>query len=80
MSCDIEQDALNRVNEGTFKGVNNQKLGLNTATYSECTCCLIKPHIINSGMLGAIIYEIQKAGFDISAIQAVIILTLFYFH
>jgi nucleoside-diphosphate kinase len=67
--CDIEQDALNRINEGAFKA----KLGINTATYNECTCCVIKPHIVTAGMLGGVIYEIQKAGFDISAVQAVCI-------
>ena len=69
--CDIEQDALNRINEGAFRASGNQKLGINTATYNECTCCVIKPHIVAAGMVGAVIYEIQKAGFDISAVQAV---------
>jgi nucleoside-diphosphate kinase len=44
---------------------------MNTATYNDCTCCIIKPHIVAAGMLGAVIYEIQKAGFEISALQAV---------
>ena len=71
LAGDLEQEALNRINEGVFRTTGNQKLGINTATYDDCTCCVIKPHIVSAGMLGAVIYEIQKAGFDISAIQAV---------
>jgi len=70
LAGDLEQDALNRINDGTFRA-GNQKLGMNTATYNDCTCCIIKPHIVAAGMLGAVIYEIQKAGFEISALQAV---------
>lgn len=51
--------------------LNSRKIGRNTAVYQNTTCCIIKPHIIASGMAGALIYEIQKSGFDISAIQTV---------
>lgn len=51
--------------------LNSRKIGKNTAVYSDTTCCIIKPHMITSGMAGALIYEIQKAGFEISAIQTV---------
>lgn len=40
----------------------------NTATYSDCTCCIVKPHAVLQGMTGAIIQKIQEAGFEISAL------------
>lgn len=64
---DLQQDALNRL----LNGVTNNKLGTNTANYVDSTCCIIKPHLVAAGMAGAVIYEIQKAGFEISAIQSV---------
>lgn len=48
-----------------------RRLGRNTAVYQETTCCIIKPHIIAAGMAGALVFEIQKAGFEISALQTV---------
>jgi len=38
-----------------------------TATLTDCTLCLIKPHAIQQGTAGAIITSILHAGFDISA-------------
>ena len=60
---------LNRIAESAL---DNRRVGKNTASYVGTTCCVIKPHLVNSGMAGAIIYEIQKAGFDVVAIQSVI--------
>lgn len=40
----------------------------NTACYSDCTCCIIKPHAILDGVAGDIITKILECGFDISAI------------
>jgi len=51
--------------------LNSRRIGKNTAAYNDTTCCIIKPHIVASGMAGAIVYEIQKSGFEISAIQTV---------
>jgi hypothetical protein len=50
----------------------NKRMGQNTATFAnDSTCCIIKPHIFSAGMAGAVIFEIQKAGFEISAITTV---------
>jgi nucleoside-diphosphate kinase len=59
---------MRKINDFVLK---THRFGTNTAVYSDTTCCLIKPHIVASGMAGAIIFEIQKAGFEISAIQSV---------
>ncbi|XP_046998928.1 nucleoside diphosphate kinase 7 isoform X1 [Schistocerca americana] len=40
-----------------------------TATFKNCTCCVIKPHAVQEGLLGDIIYEIQKSGFRITGMQ-----------
>ncbi|XP_069492575.1 nucleoside diphosphate kinase homolog 7 isoform X2 [Ambystoma mexicanum] len=41
----------------------------NTAKYSDCTCCIIKPHAVSAKCTGTIIREIMDAGFEISALQ-----------
>ncbi|XP_036395939.1 nucleoside diphosphate kinase 7 [Megalops cyprinoides] len=41
----------------------------NTATYTDCTCCIIKPHAISEGLTGGILASITAAGFEISALQ-----------
>lgn len=41
----------------------------NTATYTHCTCCIIKPHAIKEGLIGKIIRAIMDGGFEISALQ-----------
>ncbi|XP_066521683.1 nucleoside diphosphate kinase 7 isoform X2 [Hoplias malabaricus] len=41
----------------------------NTAKYSDCTCCIIKPHAISEALTGRILNSITEAGFDISALQ-----------
>lgn len=68
VSSEFQQEALNKINRCLLQDRN---VGANTAVYTDSTCCVIKPHIVSSGMAGAVIYEIQKAGFDINAIQAV---------
>lgn len=40
-----------------------------TATFSDCTLCVIKPHAVLSGMAGSIIQKIMEAGFQISAVS-----------
>ena len=59
---------MNRLYENLIAG---RKLGQNTAVLQDSTCCIIKPHLVAAGMVGAVIYEIQKAGFEISALQSV---------
>ncbi|KAG5317540.1 NDK7 kinase, partial [Pseudoatta argentina] len=41
----------------------------NTATLQNCTCCIIKPHAVQEKLVGAIIDDIQKAGYMIIAAQ-----------
>ncbi|KAG8450473.1 hypothetical protein GDO86_002942 [Hymenochirus boettgeri] len=41
----------------------------NTAKFTDCTCCIIKPHAISEGLTGKILNAILDAGFDISALQ-----------
>ncbi|CAD7684502.1 unnamed protein product [Nyctereutes procyonoides] len=41
----------------------------NTAKFTNCTCCIIKPHAISEGLLGKILMAIWDAGFEISAMQ-----------
>ncbi|CAH2220402.1 nucleoside diphosphate kinase 7 isoform X2 [Pelobates cultripes] len=41
----------------------------NTARFTDCTCCIIKPHAVSEGLTGKILNEILSAGFDISAMQ-----------
>ncbi|KAL9963445.1 hypothetical protein ACROYT_G026956 [Oculina patagonica] len=43
--------------------------GKNTATFSDCTLCIIKPHAIIEGLTGKIISAITSKGFEISAVQ-----------
>lgn len=62
------EEALQVIEE---KILSSRRMARNTAVYQGTTCCIIKPHIIQSGMAGALIFEIQKAGFEISAIQTV---------
>ncbi|XP_033937850.1 nucleoside diphosphate kinase homolog 7 [Pseudochaenichthys georgianus] len=41
----------------------------NTAIFTDCTCCIIKPHAITAGLTGKILNSISAAGFQISALQ-----------
>ncbi|KAJ8310840.1 hypothetical protein KUTeg_012705 [Tegillarca granosa] len=47
------------------KGLGRQ----NTAKFTDCTCCIIKPHAVQAGNAGKIISKIMEAGFEISALQ-----------
>ncbi|XP_053772017.1 nucleoside diphosphate kinase homolog 7 isoform X2 [Desmodus rotundus] len=40
-----------------------------TAKFTNCTCCVIKPHAVSEGLLGKILIAIRDAGFEISAMQ-----------
>ena len=39
-----------------------------TATFEECTCCLVKPHAIKERLVGAIFNEIVSRGFVVTAL------------
>jgi nucleoside-diphosphate kinase len=38
-----------------------------TAVFNNCTCCIIKPHIVNEGLAGQVIDMILQEGFEISS-------------
>ena len=40
-----------------------------TAFFNNCTCCIIKPHVVLSGDAGKIIDTILEEGFEISAME-----------
>ena len=40
-----------------------------TAMFTNCTCCVIKPHAVNAGHAGQIIDKILAEGFEISSMQ-----------
>ena len=40
-----------------------------TATFDNCTCCVIQPHILKEGKMGLVIESILKMGHDITALQ-----------
>ncbi len=39
-----------------------------TATFEECTCCVIKPHAVKERLVGSIIHDIHSRGFLLSAV------------
>ncbi|XP_030439404.1 nucleoside diphosphate kinase 7 isoform X4 [Gopherus evgoodei] len=41
----------------------------NSAKFTNCTCCIIKPHAVNEGLTGKIIKAVLDGGFEISALQ-----------
>ncbi|NXE91013.1 NDK7 kinase, partial [Menura novaehollandiae] len=42
---------------------------VSSAKFTNCTCCIIKPHAVNEGLTGKIIKAILKERFEISALQ-----------
>ncbi|CAH4031241.1 nucleoside diphosphate kinase 7 isoform X1 [Pieris brassicae] len=44
-----------------------------TATLSNCTLCIVKPHAIREGKLGAVFEAIDEGGFDITALNMFIV-------
>ncbi|XP_067121949.1 nucleoside diphosphate kinase homolog 7 [Centruroides vittatus] len=44
-----------------------------TAKFTNCTCCIIKPHIVRKGISGQIIQALIDANFNITALEMVYI-------
>ncbi|CAK1540107.1 unnamed protein product [Leptosia nina] len=44
-----------------------------TATLSNCTLCIVKPHAIREGKLGAALEAIDEGGFDVTALNMFIV-------
>lgn len=63
-----DPECLKKIQENLL---SSRRMGRNTASYQNSTCCIIKPHIVAAGMAGALLFEFQKAGFEINAIQTV---------
>ena len=42
-----------------------------SATYDNCTCCIIKPHIVKSKQVGKLLQDIISEGYEIAAVQSV---------
>ena len=40
-----------------------------SALFNNCTCAVIKPHIVAAGLAGQVIHAILEEGFEISAMQ-----------
>jgi len=40
-----------------------------TAAFNNCTCCVIKPHVVQEGLAGQVIDMILQEGFEISSMQ-----------
>ena len=38
-----------------------------TATFEECSCCVIKPHAVKESLVGAIVSDVTSRGFVVSA-------------
>jgi hypothetical protein len=64
----FDNEILEKLNANVLQ---KRKFGRNSAVFGDSTCCIVKPHLVSAGMAGAAIYEIQKAGFEISAIMSV---------
>ncbi|XP_001605961.1 nucleoside diphosphate kinase 7 [Nasonia vitripennis] len=52
-----------------FPSEKNKSKIKNSAKLQHCTCCIIKPHAVQSRLIAPIINDIRKANFVISAIQ-----------
>ncbi|XP_004930122.1 nucleoside diphosphate kinase 7 isoform X2 [Bombyx mori] len=52
--------------------LNSTRLCL-TATLSNCTLCIVKPHAILEGKLGAALEAIDKGGFNVTALYMLIV-------
>ncbi|CAH0695308.1 unnamed protein product [Spodoptera exigua] len=44
-----------------------------TATLSNCTLCIVKPHAVREGKLGLALEAIDEGGFDVTALNMVIV-------
>ncbi|XP_074658553.1 nucleoside diphosphate kinase homolog 7-like isoform X2 [Tubulanus polymorphus] len=62
----LTNDDAIREFEFFFSQPSNRK---NTAQFTNCTCCVIKPHAVANGVAGKIISSIIDSGFEISALE-----------
>lgn len=67
--AETEEEALKEINFFFPKLTENKRTLSNTAKFKNSTCCVIKPHAIESGSLGDIITEITNNKFNITAME-----------
>jgi nucleoside-diphosphate kinase len=63
-----------KFSHGLLACSNDEEVGKNrptTATLDNCTCCVIRPHIVKERKVGAVVSDITSRGFTISAMQMV---------
>lgn len=63
LSCPSNADEAS-----VFQNFFMEQQSRTTATFEECTCCVIKPHAIKERLVGAIYNDILSRGFVVSAI------------
>lgn len=82
-ACDSEQstsDLISCIFGGSQQGSNSNsptpatgqtrsQVSTNTATFDNCTCCVIKPHAVKAKFFGSIIDMIIAQGYEISALK-----------
>ncbi len=39
------------------------------ASFENSTCCMVKPHAVKAGQIGAVIEALQTAGFNVTGLQ-----------
>lgn len=65
-ACHGSDSPCSSMRENNFFFSENSKLR-STAIFNNCTCCVIKPHILKERRTGEIIEIILNEGFEISA-------------
>jgi len=53
----------------TIENVLYSPLMKTTATFDNCTCCIVKPHVIKSKESGQVLNAILTEGYEVSALQ-----------
>ena len=68
---EAEFPTCTRVEKEKADELFNPALYPSTAVLSNCSLCLIRPHAVKEGLAGAIIHDILKQSFEVSALQMV---------
>jgi nucleoside-diphosphate kinase len=61
--------SMKRETQFWFEGDVSKRPMKTTAQLNNCTICIIKPHIVQSGQAGMLIDMILQEGFEISALE-----------
>lgn len=68
-ACHGSDSSSSAARELEFFFPSNGPSRQNTAKFTDCTCCVVKPHAVKSGLAGKIISSILEAGFEISMLE-----------